>query len=64
MYIYIIAGLILLGIGIWSLAAGKTIGLYGMIESRSSPFYWIITIVCLGLGILNIVLGFRIFFKD
>jgi succinate dehydrogenase/fumarate reductase cytochrome b subunit len=61
--IFIIAGVVLLGFGIWSLLAGKTIGLYGIIETRSSPFYWIIVIVLLGLGIFNIVAGLRILFR-
>ena len=62
-FFFIIAGLVLLGFGIWSLLAGKTIGLYGIIETRSSPFYWIILIVLLGLGILNIIDGLRILLK-
>ncbi len=61
---FIIAGLVLFGFGLWSLLAGKTIGLYGIIETRSSPFYWIMVIVLLGLGIINMVAGLRFFFKN
>ena len=46
----LLAGFILLAAGIISLLMGKTIGLYGVVETRQSIFYWIIVIVYLVLG--------------
>lgn len=53
------AGIILIALGGWSLWAGKTIGLYGMVETRSSPFYWIIVAVLFSLGGLNVWFGIK-----
>jgi hypothetical protein len=57
------AGIVLAALGAWSLWAGKTIGLYGVIETRTSPFYWIIVLTYLGLGALNVISGVRLFLR-
>ena len=56
----LIAAAVLLGAGAWSLLAGKTIGLYGVIEPRGSIFYWIIVTSYLGLGTLCVAGAVRI----
>ena len=52
--IYLAAAILLLTAGIASLIAGKTIGLYGMIEPRSSIFFWVIVVTYLGLGAMSL----------
>ena len=53
----IAAGLVFILFGLWSLRAGKTIGLHGAIEKRNSPFYWIIVFIYLLLGLANLGIG-------
>jgi hypothetical protein len=59
-FILIVAGFVLLGLGIWSLWAGKTIGLYGIVESRSSIFFWIIVLAYFVIGVFNLLSGLRL----
>lgn len=63
-YILLAAAVILLSAGIVSIYAGKTIGLYGAIETRSSIFYWIIVVTYMGLGLMCILMIFRILFRS
>ena len=49
-YFLLLLGVLLLAAGAASLYFGKTIGLYGVMETRASVFYWIIVITYLGLG--------------
>ena len=62
-FVFIVSGFLFIAFGVWSLWAGKTIGLYGVIETRSSPFYWIIVIVCIALGVMNVIAGLHMFFR-
>ncbi len=61
----IIVGLVFILCGLWSLHAGKTIGLYGAVEKRNSPFYWIIVFIYLLLGLANLGIGIiSLFFRE
>ena len=46
-----------------SLWQGKTIGLYGIIETRTSAFYWIIVVTYGGLGVLCLIFAVRTLFR-
>jgi hypothetical protein len=61
--ILIFAGIIFILFGIWSLWAGKTIGLYGIVESRSSLFFWIIVLAYFVIGVFNLLAGLRLFLR-
>ena len=63
-YILLAAAVILLTAGIISIYAGKTVGLYGVIETRSSIFYWIIVATYMGLGLMCLFFIFHILFKS
>lgn len=54
-----VAGVVLLTACAFSLWSGKTIGLYGVTETRASVFYWIILATYGGLGLLCLVFAFR-----
>jgi hypothetical protein len=56
-------GVALLAAGVVSLILGKTIGLYGVIETRGSVFYWIIVSTYFGLGGLSTATGGRMLLK-
>ncbi len=60
-YLRVIAGAIFLLFAFWSLRTGKTIGLYGIVETRSSPFYWIIVTALMLIGFSNLWVGLREF---
>lgn len=62
-YVYLIAGVVLLAAGIVSLILGKTIGLYGVVETRASIFYWIIVVVYIGLGGLCLLGALRLLLR-
>lgn len=54
------SGLILLaacGVSLW---AGKTVGPYGVMETRASVFYWLIVGTYGGLGVLSVVFAVRL----
>ena len=61
--IFIVAGVLLLLAGALSLFYGKTIGLYGIIETRASIFYWIIVASYLGLGLGCLFGAYRLFIR-
>lgn len=63
-YILIAAAVILLTAGIASIYAGKTIGIYGAMETRSSIFYWFIVVTYLGLGLMCVFVILRILFRS
>jgi hypothetical protein len=52
-------GLALLTACILSLLSGKTFGLYGVTETRSSVFYWLIVVTYGGLALLCFVFALR-----
>ncbi len=57
--VLIAAGLVLLaacGLSLWS---GKTIGLYGVMETRASVFYWLIVATYGVLGVLCLFFAVR-----
>lgn len=58
-FILLAAGLALLGACVLSLWTGKTVGLYGVIETRASVFYWLIVVTYGGLGVLCLIFAFR-----
>jgi hypothetical protein len=58
-FVFFPAALLLLTACVVSLWAGKTVGLYGIIETRTSIFYWIIVVTYGGLGILSLIFAFR-----
>lgn len=58
-----VAALVLLtacGLSLWS---GKTIGLYGVTEARTSAFYWIIVTTYGGLGALCVLFALRLLLR-
>lgn len=62
------AVVILLATGVLCLAAagislrrGRTIGLYGVLESRGSVFYWILVGTYTLLGVLSLFFALRLF---
>jgi hypothetical protein len=58
--VLLIAALALLtacGVSLWT---GKTIGLYGMTETRTSVFYWIIIATYGAVGVLSMLAALRI----
>ena len=61
--IFIVAGVLLLLAGALSLFYGKTIGLYGIIETRASIFYWIIVASYLVLGLGCLFGAYRLFIR-
>lgn len=59
MVILFVAAVVLLtacGLSLWR---GKTIGLYGSIEPRTSLFYWLIVVTYGGLGTLCLIFAIR-----
>ena len=57
--VLLVAGLVLLTAGGLSLWRGKTIGLYGAVEPRTSVFYWNIVGAYGVLGVLSLVFAIR-----
>ena len=62
-WFFLIAAIGLLAAGIASLLAGKTIGLYGVIETRASAFYWIILATYLTLGAFSLYGAIRMLMR-
>ena len=58
-----IAGHALLALCAWSLWNGKTVGLYGTLETLSSVFYWLIVVTYGGLGVLSVVFAFKMLWR-
>jgi hypothetical protein len=50
--VLVVAGIVLLVLCAVSIWSGRTVGLYGAMETRASIFYWIIVITYGGLGAL------------
>ena len=61
--ILVAAGVLLLVACAASLWSGKTVGLYGVTESRSTPFYWILVVTYGGLGVLCLLFALRVAFR-
>jgi hypothetical protein len=62
-FVLLIAGVLLLtacGLSLWR---GKTIGLYGVIEPRTSVFYWLIVLFYGVLGILCVIFVVRLLLR-
>ena len=57
--VLLVAGLVLLAACGLSLWRGATIGLYGIIEPRTSVFYWLIVGTYGLLGVLSMVFAVR-----
>ena len=57
------AGVVLLTACALSLWNGKTVGLYGAIETSTSLFYWVIVVTYGGLGGLCLLFGLRMLIR-
>jgi uncharacterized membrane-anchored protein len=58
-FVLLIASVVLLTACALSLWSGKTIGLYGIVETRTSVFYWLIVVTYGGLGVLCLIQAFK-----
>jgi hypothetical protein len=58
-FAFLAFGIVLLVAFAASLWTGRTIGLYGAIETRSSIFYWIVLLTYGGLGVLSVLFALR-----
>jgi hypothetical protein len=54
------AGILLLGYGLWALYSGKVISTWGQMAQRPNAFYWIATVAFILVGVLNLIVAFRI----
>jgi len=61
--VLLIASVALLTACAFSLWTGKTVGLYGMIETRASVFYWLIVLTYGGLGVLSLTFAVRMLLR-
>lgn len=62
-FVLLIAGVVLLtacGLSLWR---GKTVGLYGVIEPRTSVFYWLIVATYGALGMLCLIFAVRMLWR-
>lgn len=58
--VFLIAAVVLLTACALSLWSGKTIGLYGIVETRASVFYWLTVVTYAGLGVLCLISALRV----
>ena len=61
--ILVAAGILLLTACAASLWTGKTVGLFGVTETRASLFYWIIVVTYGGLGVLCLTFCMRLLIR-
>lgn len=61
--ILLVAAIVLLGAAGLSLWRGRTPGLYGVMEPRTSAFFWIIVGAYLLLGGLSLIFAIRSFLR-
>ena len=52
-------GVVLLALCALSLWHGRTIGLYGVVETRATIFYWMLVAAYGGLGALSVIFAVR-----
>lgn len=53
----LVAGMLLVAYGLWSLRSGKVLITWGQFAERPSPFYWVVVAALLLLGVVNLWWG-------
>lgn len=57
----LVAGLVLIGLGLWCLRSGQVIDRWGIPLGTGTPFYWIVVAALFLCGALNLYAGARLF---